>query len=440
MGEDSTVISFFKKYKIWHINSKNPTVTSCKDASSKRKRLGEQGIPLYDELKSSAAKTLIGGEKVFLFCHCRANAYLDFNKIKQALNIKSEIYRLSKEELFNNFKAQYGTVNPFQDRTDLIQVFDEDIFNFYTAPHTLMTNSGNFTSAVEFDPEELFEKLQTINRKLLKADIIQEQTKKSYEATSIGIITGNGPDSGMFLWKQINDRINSKLKLRKLSAGDLSYPRIIVNSVPEMGLSMELDKRKEEVWKSLRQAVVTLCQSDIHYLMLACHTTQFFADDIRIICEEYDVKFYAMVDVIQEYILKNDIHDLTIFAIPPVANLGKYSAYSKLKAKNLDITPMKSVVEEEIQKLGYYIKKLSSYEKDSKAINKLGSLIRRGTNGENALIALTELSVLIGRFPKIAKSSVNLIDGLQLYAENMAEIYIASLPTIDSSRIENSWN
>ncbi|CAA6824465.1 MAG: Aspartate/glutamate racemase [uncultured Sulfurovum sp.] len=440
--EKNNSIKFLEKYNLWYIQNKNSKATSCKDAAYKRKRLGSRGIPLYDELKSMAAKTKIDGEIVYVFAHCRANAYLDLNKVSNVLG-STEIERLSIDELKNNFNAEYGTVNPFQDNKTLVQIFDKDIFNFYTAPHTLITNGGEFTISIEFNPSEIIKTLKKVNKKVLKTNIIQEETKRKYDRSSIGIITGNGPDSGMFLWKQINDRINDKLSKLGMHGGDLSYPRVIVNSIPEMGLSMELEAREDEVWNHLKEAVHTLCRSNIHYLTLACHTTQYFEEEIKLICTQYNVIFYSMVDVVEEYIEKNNLKDLTVFAIPAVSNLGEYSAYGRLKKnKNIEVTSMKSEVEGEMQSLGYHIKTLKSGEKDPEAINRLRSLIKKGTNGENALIALTELSITLEKHESNknkGKSKFNLIDGLQLYAEKMANVYLETLPRINENHEDEMW-
>ena len=129
---------------------------------------------------------------------------------------------------------------------------------------------------------------------------------------------------------------------------------------------------------------------------------------------------------------EKNIKDLTIFAIPIVANLGKYSAYKKLKDYGLDIKPMKAEVEGEIEELGYLMKTLTHHDKSSKALNMLGNIIKKGTSTDNALIALTEISVLLEKFSKIQNkgeiAGVPFIDGLHLYAKKYANLYLDSLP------------
>lgn len=435
-------LDFLNKYNLWHIVSDNPKAGSCRDASAKRKRLGSRGIPLYDELKTMGAKALIDGKESYLFLHCRANSYMDIEKAKKALGIEGEIERMEVSELDDKFEAVYGTVNPFLDRNDVVQVFDQDIFNYYTAPHTLMTNGGHLNIAIEFDPEELIDILKPINKQVLVEDIIQDTQNNEFFKMGIGIITGNGPESGMSLWKQINNHINDELTKNNNMHGDLSYPRVIVSSIPEMGLSMELDKREKQVWKHLKKAVIDLCQSDIHYLALACHTTQYFENDIRKICEEHDVVFYSISDVVLEHMQANNIDDLTIFAIPIVANLEKYSAYKKIKGLGFDVKPMDPIVENDIEELGYYIKTLPADAKSSKAINMLGSIIKKGRRGENSLIALTELSVLLDSFPKIRNkghiADTKFIDGLDIYAKKYAQLYLDSLPKTKYDK-SDSW-
>lgn len=431
---NANALWFFAKHAMWHVISQNSAATSCRDAAYKRQRLGHKGIPLYDELKSIAVKTVEEGSTRYILLHCRANAFFNFEKVKKLLETSHEIIKLDPSELQRVFASEYGTVNPFHESQTLIQIFDEDIFNFYTIPQTLMTNAGDLNLAVEFDPFELVEVLKPLNKKILIGNISTvNDTRTAHPQVAIGILTGNGPESGMALWRKINDSINNGLKAENRMYGDLSYPKVIVHSIPEMGLSMEMDKREEQVWRHLEKAVLNICKSGVHYLALACHTTQYFENDIKKICRKHDVVFYSIADVVLEYMQAHNINNLTIFAIPIVANLGKYSAYTKLKEQyGLNIKSMKPDIEKEIEELGYLIKTLASDEKNSKAINMLGNIIKNGSDGGTALIALTEISVLLERFPKIQKkgkiAEMQFIDGLFLYANRFAELYLKSLP------------
>jgi len=138
-----------------------------------------------------------------------------------------------------------------------------------------------------------------------------------------------------------------------------------------------------------------------------------------------------MADVLEEYFTKHNIKDITIFAIPIVANLGEYSAYRRLK-NNFDITPIEMELGGRIEKLGYNTKNLKSEKQYISLYNKLIDAIKKGTNGKNALIALTELSIILSRYTNVKnKIEINLIDGLEIYADKFANIYIDTLPKLN---------
>lgn len=104
---------------------------------------------------------------------------------------------------------------------------------------------------------------------------------------------------------------------------------------------------------------------------------------------------------------------------------------------------MKPEVGEEIEALAYVVKTLHSDEKSSKAISMLGNVIRSGSEGGVALLALTELSVLLERFPKIRNKDeigkTPFIDALQVYAEKFADLYLDALPKTESFNKEDAW-
>ncbi len=57
----------------------------------------------------------------------------------------------------------------------------------------------------------------------------------------IGIITGSGPEAGVDLWQKIL-KINKDI-LKEDFHGDLDAPNVTIFSVPELGHSMELEKK-----------------------------------------------------------------------------------------------------------------------------------------------------------------------------------------------------
>jgi len=141
--------------------SRNEPASNCKDASSKRKRHGRVGIPLFDELKSSIEYYYDNnGEKVIIATHYRGNQMMDRALIEKHIEKKIEktavqIQRLEKDELLSRFGMQFGTVNPIllevRSQGKIRQFFDESLFK----PGTMMTNAGNHTWAIEFSSDQL---------------------------------------------------------------------------------------------------------------------------------------------------------------------------------------------------------------------------------------------------------------------------------------------
>lgn len=421
-------LAFLEQNNVWHILSQNSTATSCKDAAARRHRLGLQGIPLYDELKSLCVVAYRGdGSRHYCMLHCRSNARFNLVLAEKLLEANRALAHLSAEELSSEFSAEYGTVNPFFMPKEFIHVFDEDIFKQYTAPHTMMTNAGDHTWALEFEPKTLLTAVEKEAPQVLVATIA-ERIGKDHKLPSFGIITGNGPESGMALWRYINETIHKTLSADGRLHGDLSYPKVLVHSIPEMGLSMELTQREDMVWGVISQALAQLCNNGVTHIALACNTTPYFTEQIRHFCEPYGVEFISIAESTEQYIQQHNLDDITIIGIPVVAELGEFSAYKALAG--LNIRPASDRVFEDLQEFGYLVKRLGDKEQDAKAMNKLQHIINAGVDTPRVLIALTEISVFMQRFPKFKGRIKNkeIIDPLPIYGKALATCYLEALP------------
>jgi hypothetical protein len=56
-------LEFMRRHGVWHVLSRNSPATGCRDAAARRWRLGKQGIPLYDELKTLCMAADLSGER-----------------------------------------------------------------------------------------------------------------------------------------------------------------------------------------------------------------------------------------------------------------------------------------------------------------------------------------------------------------------------------------
>lgn len=419
-------LDFFGRHGLWHVVSRNSQATSCRDAAARRQRLGREGIPIYDELRSfcGAAYYPDGGRRLVLL-HCRANSYFDMDAATVLLGARKRLARLPPEEL-SHHQAGYGTVNPFSEAGEYLQVFDEDVLARYMPPHTMMTNAGAPTWAVEFRPAELVEALRHEAPAVLVGRIAMP-VHAMPRLPSFGIITGNGPESGMALWRYLNEEVHTGLSAQGHMRGDLSYPKVVVHSLPEMGLSMELVQRQDDVWAVIQTAVQQLCAAGVTHIALACNTTQYFAERIREICAP-DVTFVSMVDVTLDHIRREGLSDITILGIPLVASLGEYSAYRPLAA--VGVQPVREFTRSHLEELAYLVKQLDATSPDARSLNRLQHVIRKGVPTSRVLTALTEISVLLERFPRLRDSigGKEVIDPLRLCASAMAQTYLNALP------------
>lgn len=421
-----STVDFFNRRKLWHLLTRNSVATSCADAAARRYRLGRLGIALYDELRSfCGAAYLADGSRRAVLCHCRANAHFDLEAVAQLLSVSQPIVRLPADEMSENH-AGYGTINPFSEPSRYLQVFDEDILVRYTAPHTMMTNAGEQTWAVEFKPLDVINALQRESTQVQLGKITARRSKPK-RIPVFGIITGNGPESGMALWRYLNEEIRARLTCNQRMRGDLSYPKVIIQSIPEMGLSMELPEREEEIWCVVKDAIEQLIRCEVTHLAIACNTTHYYSDRIRHIYGTA-IQFVSMVDVTSDHMRKVNAEDATIIGIPIVAGLGEHSAYKSLAS--LGVHPLDERYRPYIQEMAYLVKQWDARSPDTRSLNRLQHVMRSGISTSQVLVASTEVSVLLERFPRLREriGGKIVVDSLRLYGQALAEIYLQSLP------------
>ena len=416
----SEILEFCEIGEMSVIISRNKPAGNCRDAKSKRNRLGHEGIPLFDELKSSVEYYYDGnGEKVIVAIHCRGDEKIDRSLIEAYIGKKErvpvELSRLEGEELHSELGMEFGTVNPIlleiRSKGGIHQFFDESLLDPPApCPGTMMTNAGEHTWAMEFNPIQL---LGAINRKSVFR--FAQGLREVKHPKTIGIITGNGPASGIALWEGINR--NFAETLGRDFSGDVSLPQVHVMSLPELGLSMELDKRENAVWAALEDAVLKMKDLGVEVLCLACHTTHYFTEQIRELFETDGQVFFSMAETVMEHIYENNIDDVAVLGINHVADFGEMSSYKELSELNVETLSFETM--EKIRELGYRIKGMKDmYPAFQSFINILKSDIK----SKNIVIAMTELSLLFQKQAnKNRTSERNIIDPLELYAKKICE-------------------
>ncbi|HKR48091.1 MAG TPA: aspartate/glutamate racemase family protein [Pseudonocardiaceae bacterium] len=284
----------------------------------------------------------------------------------------------------------------------------------YLPPHTMMTNLGHLEYAVEFRASDVFGALPNVE----VADITAARDRCAPLGEPIGILTGNSPESGMMLWQSINNYIRTSPVVD--FRGDISFPRVIIESVPEMGLSMELAQRDVNVKPVVSDAVRRLCDSGANVVAIACNTTQYYSDEIGDICRSYGARFVSIVDEAARYLKNADIRTFDFLAIGAVSDFDTWSDFRRIVAEfDVCIPSERSIVA--ITDLAFSVKKEVV---SSATINQLRDLVNNATKTDTVVLALTELSILFASQRSKQKSRKRFIDTLDILAQAIAEIYL----------------
>ncbi|MCK5058887.1 MAG: aspartate/glutamate racemase family protein [Candidatus Aminicenantes bacterium] len=417
-------IGFFIDNKLWFNLSRNVKALGCREAANKRNRLGHTGIPLEHELKSIFGKFInAAGNEQYVILHCKAHQELDYDKVKKVLRARREVNKLENDELADIFHMDYGLVNPFTLdplfwETPILQVFDKSLTINNLPPYTMMTNAGDLTWAIEFKPKELFEAVKHYRIEDITTHISSNNRSANKKRPKIGILTGNAPESGIALWQKINHIIREERK--EHFYGDISFPYVTVESIPDMGLSMELDLREKETWEAVNAGIISLCNQGATIVCIACDTTQYFTPRIREITSQYKSRFISIPEVTFDYLAKNKINEFAFLGIKYVTDLSdKWSAFKKLRKFKIE-----TLSEESIKKIHELAFKVKREGITGPGITKLRDLLNHETKSKTIVVALTELSILLGTQKKRSRKGRTFIDTLDLLADAVAGEYL----------------
>lgn len=426
-------VAFLNEREVWFSLGRNHEARSCRDAANKRTRLGETGIPLWDELKSFLGEFRhADGTQQYVMVHCRGDRLIDLAHVADA--VRADPVHGSPKRLEENALARlgmdYGLVNPFEPwaldgqllASPVLQVFDRDLLDPIGVPGTVMTNAGDLTWSVEMHARELAEALDHV----IVADVSVrddgEPPRPAWASAppTVGIITGNSPESGMMLWRMVNDAVREGLG--NYARGDVVMPRVLVQSLPELGLTMELDQRHREVWPALRTATATLCRDGARIIAVACNTTPYFAQDIRKITAEYGATFVSIAEVAGAWLRSRGIDQIALVGVKTVADLGPWSPYREpLSGVGVEIPNERTM--HRIHELAYDVKARGA---DQKSLNQLRNILKQGVRSDVVMLALTEISLVLEQQKSPQRSDRLLLDTMKLYATDIAERYLGT--------------
>jgi aspartate/glutamate racemase len=417
-----------KELGVWHQFSRNEPATSCQDAARKRNRLGHKGIPLWDELKSFLGEyhDSEGARRVFL-AHCRGDRKLDLDRLRQAVESAGEIRRVSlktEERLWADHRVGYGTVNPLMDIGEGLQIFDEELRHPVDVPGTVMTNAGDFTWAVEFDPAEIFNALPgsrwagLIQPEMEPEDPIRWGVR---EPKTIGILTGNPIDSGLDLCGSVNAHVRRLLK--KNSLGDVSMPKIVILSTPQIGISMEMDHREGPLRKALLQAVDELCAAGATILAHPAHTTHYFAPDISARAAQHNAQFLSMAQVTAARLRSTGVKEIALLGTKYVTDLSQPWSVYKDAFEGLNVHIPSPEGWKKIHDLGYEVQQNGA---TPLCFNWMRDLLREEvpSSCKHVVLAMTEFAPVVRRLKARGLQGKTLIDPVDIYGEAIAHEFL----------------
>ena len=411
-------IRFLVANSVWFQLSRNAKVLSCRDAAQRRYRLGRRGIPLADELRSYLAEAADeSGAKLYVLLHCRGDASIDFEAVSQVRQLGGLTLSRASLAEFDEESIGYGLVNPFvapellRGRGRIIQVFDPAVLDGTGETATMMTNAGEKTWAVEFDPRDLLR--EPVLPSALVAPIVAARDRSHDEDSStIGILTGNAPESGALLWQKVN-RVFRATRGENFR-GDTSYPKVLIHSLPAMGWSMELSTRQEKLLPVIVDEVRQMEAEGAAVLALACNTTQFFEPEITSSLANPRSEFVPLARSVEKWLQQNVGNTIFVAGIGHVTGELGWSAYPYLRQMHHVRTPTENQ-SRFIEKLAYDVKQ---HGVDHRAYQKLRALVR-SARADKCLLLLTELSMIFEAFPRTQLGQTEIVDAMDIYAETI---------------------
>ncbi len=424
-------------------NKSGEQAFSCMQAVRIRDRLGSGdngGIPLWAELKSVVGVAVADEQTVPYAAHMRANTRLSEPRLIRALGMdpaRTTLKSFLDEDaaydehplagiVTQTRERWFGLVNPFTaDRVladfegrpispeDVVQVFDVSLGLPGGQPDTVMTNLGDRTRAMEVAPSDLIGAVGALSGGATVHDIASPcpiwlghagtYRKDVFmnwpppKGPRIGILTGNGPESGIALWGAIIAAVRSVYD----NVPDVFMPDVVVHSVPDMGLSMELAGREDAVRQIVLDGVQSLLNAGCQLVTIACNTTIFFESEIVALCHDAGARFVsiaeAVVPAVARRLRESPEAAVGLIGIGPVIDLdGGYSGYRQ-RLDDAGIVVATCAADE----FAFEIKNQPSHKKRMGAF---GKLVKSLPDVAVVILALTEASIVYQEYAKRGKN------------------------------------
>lgn len=408
-------LTFFANKNIWYKLSRNPVVKSCKEAKHKYQHVG-QDLSFADELKTYKITfhNTNDIERIALV-HCRADRNMDTEKVTVLL---PELQRITSIEEYSTNSSQNVIVNPFNIHTNkdisVVQIVDIKLLAIKNLTSSIKVSAGHSDWIIEFHANELVIALREGYESCIVSDVADKpSTLNITKPKSIGIIAGNPPEAAWLLWKKVEGFIKEDMRGNFIC--DVSLPKVTMLSIPEIGLSMELAKYSKQLWTVLKKNIEDLINQNVEIIAIACHTMQYYSDDVKELCKNKGVEYVSIPDILCEWLKNSSIDNAALLGIGYSAQLGKWSGYNKL-AKIIDIDKMPEPMLNRITTLAYDVKA----NVGRREFQKLERIIK-DIDSENIIYLLFELSILAEHF-SLSKNFHKhyIIDAVDIYAKALA--------------------
>jgi len=224
----------------------------------------------------------------------------------------------------------------------------------------------------------------------------------------IGIVSGSGPEAGIDLWRKILDA-NRRL-LGPRFHGDLEAPDVTIYSIPELGLSMDLEKNENQVWTYLESNVRELAQR-VDLICVACNTLHYFSN--RIVRLGLPANFVSVTESVANYVKQNGISKMAILGVCSVAELGKWSPYTTLQS-------LVQIERTDCRKIEELVVRIKQFGSDDASIELDLQNIIASLESEVVLLACTELSLI-----QVETPTKRLIDATRLLANDVVRLSLS---------------
>jgi len=211
-------------------------------------------------------------------------------------------------------------------------------------------------------------------------------------------------------------------------------PKIVIISTPQIGISMEMDRREAALKKALIRAVDELCAAGAKILAHPAHTTHYFAPDIAARAEEKGARFLSMVDITVSKLRATGVKEIALLGTKYVTDLSqKWSVYRNA-FQGIKVHQPSSEGWQKILSLGYEVQQRGP---TPICFNWMRDLLREEVPAtcKHVLLAMTEFSPVIRQLKARGRQGKILIDPIDIYGEAIAHEYLG-LPALSYEFVE----